>query len=95
LQGVDTRSISGRQPLHGELDPSVAEVAPAFDLRHISGLWIALEDRSRPHPCFLQRQGKGLAPKPVGGSAGGHPIGEVFRSTRHGVSSRRIWPQSR
>src|SRR5205807_1659232 len=83
-----TKSIGGRQPLHGELDPAVAKVAPAFHLGHVGGLWVALKDRSRTRTGLFQRESKGLAPKPVGRpAASGHPGGQLLWCSRHEIPS--------
>jgi hypothetical protein len=86
--GLATKSIGGRQPLHRELDPAVAKVAPAFHFGHIGSLWVAFEDRFCTGARLFQRQSKGLAPKSVGRpAASGHPGGQLLWRSRHEIPS--------
>ena len=42
--------ICAGKPPHGEFDVAAGQLAPAFDLAHIGGLRVALEEVARPRP---------------------------------------------
>lgn len=82
-------SVGSWQPLHRELDPAVAKVAPTLDLGHVSCLGISLQNGPRAFTRFLQRQGKGFAPKPVGRlAASRYSICKVLWRPRHEISEQ-------
>jgi len=80
-------SVSSGQSLHRELDPAIAEIAPALDLGHVGGLWISLQNGPRAFTRLGQRQRKGFAPKTVGRLAASHySICKVLWRPRHEIS---------
>src|ERR1700733_10091917 len=65
LLTLKSRSISGRQPADDEFDPIAGELAPGFDLGHISCFGEALAPFARLGARFVTRQAKGLPPPGV------------------------------
>src|ERR1700722_5799632 len=65
LLTLKSRSISGRQPTDDEFDPIAGELAPGFDLGHISCFGEALDPFARLGARFVTRQAKGLPPPGV------------------------------
>jgi hypothetical protein len=83
-------SVRCPQPAHGEFDPAVRQLAPAFDFAHVGSLWILLQKRSRLRAGFLARKRKRFPHETVRRTRSpGHSVGKVPRSKRHAANSNK------
>jgi hypothetical protein len=80
-------SIRGRQTPHGEFDPAVRKLAPAFDLCHVRRFRIAIEHAARLLARRVALEHKGFPHKTIPdflaarcGAARGEPMRDVRRS---------------
>ena len=85
---LDLRASRAPKPPHRELDLSVRQFPPNFDLRHVGRRQPTIEEGPGSHPCLLSRLDEGpaytaiLRLKPVPGTFLGHVIGlETCRPT--------------